>query len=92
MGELRKHGKRNDFRGDSLCNGKVTDLVAKALVSLLQMQRNGIVNAGADSPFRKKCLEWFALLHSHDVQMIDTFRPRRLNRSYDCRSFASANT
>src|ERR1700691_1995803 len=46
--QFRKHGKRKNLGGDPLCNREITFLITEYRIGLLQVQRNRIVDAGAD--------------------------------------------
>ena len=52
---------------------EVALFVAEVLVGLLQVQRQGVVQAGGDAFFAQKLLERIAVIDHDDIQVIDRF-------------------
>ena len=71
-------GKETISARHSFGHRKVTLAVAKSAISLLQMQRNGIMNARADTGSLETVLHLLPVRHAHDIKMIDRSRPRWL--------------
>ncbi len=75
VGQLRKHREGNDLSGDAFSDRQVSGLVPQVFVGPLSVQRNWIVYAGSDSRFCEVRLKRFAILHAHDIQVVDTLGP-----------------
>lgn len=73
--QLREHGERYDLDRHFFRSGEVTTLVAQILVSLLQMERDRIVDGRADVCLGQLAHEAVAALNADHVEMVDGSGP-----------------
>src|SRR5439155_575449 len=74
-GELRIHREREHLGGDPLGDREVTAAEAERLVGLLEMERDGVVDARAETDGSEVLLQPLSIRDPHDVEVIDWSRP-----------------
>ena len=61
---------------------EITLMVAKVLVSLLQVERNGIMDSRADAHLTEALLKFFAVFDLDDIEVEDSLGPGRLKGKF----------
>src|SRR5271157_111615 len=69
--QFREHRQRQDFTGSPLRMGEVAFFVAQVSISLLQVDRNRVVDACLYSSIMQRGLENVASRVSHGINMVD---------------------
>ena len=64
------HGEREESLGGGFGYWKITFFVAEVVIGLLQVERQGVVQAGGDAFFLQEFLELVAVFDQDDVKMI----------------------
>lgn len=63
LGKLREHGQRNDLAGHAFRHRIVPFAMTEVRVGFLQMERNRVMDASANSSFRQTSLQCLAVLY-----------------------------
>jgi len=76
--KFRVHRQRNVIGCNVFADRKITFLVTKISISLLQVQRNRIVQAILDALFRQGLAERLAIFYHDYIEVVNMLRARRL--------------
>ena len=82
IGQPWEHGQRQDLRSSLFGLRKITLMIAKIFVSLLQVERNGIMDSRADAHLTEALLKFFAVFDLDDIEVEDTLGPGRLKGKF----------
>ncbi len=87
LSQIRKHRQGHNCAGRAFGDWKITLGVVQHAIGFLQVQRNRIVNAGADALVFQICHQPFAIIDTHHVKVVDRAGPGRLVGAFqpDCR-------
>src|SRR5207245_6281118 len=82
--QLRVHRQGKNLLCNPLRDREVPLLEAEVLIGLLQMKRDGIVDARSNAPFSEVGLEFVVALYADHVEVINAFSPSRFVGYVDC--------